>query len=101
MDEKIIMRVLESHSLTGLGVLMHPESAAPELASWPLHTALTVRLRYPDKQEISAIASVEEISRPGQPAKRALLLTQPDAVPPPVGTEVWTSGDEPGWDQLI
>ncbi|WP_126546786.1 hypothetical protein [Hymenobacter amundsenii] len=95
------MRVLESHSLTGLGMLLHPESAAPELANWPLHTALAVRLRYPDKQEISAIASVEEIARPGQPAVRALLLTQPDAVLPPAGTEVWASGNEPSWEQLI
>ena len=97
----MLLRVLESHSLTGLGVLLHPESGGAELADFPLHTALLVRLSYPDKQEISAIASVEEISRPGQPAARALLLTQEGAVPPPAGTEVWASGAEPGWEDLL
>ncbi len=101
MNEKIVLRVSQSHSLTGLGVLLHAEAAAPELADLPLHTVLAVRLRYPDKQEISAIASVEEVARPGQLAARALLLTQPDAVPPPAGTEVWTSEGEPGWAQLM
>ena len=89
MTKSMLFRVRESRTLTGLGVLLQPESAAAELADLPLHTGLEVWLRYPGKQEISAIASVEEVVRAGEPVVRTLLLTQEGAAPPPAGVEVW------------
>ncbi|WP_019949458.1 hypothetical protein [Hymenobacter aerophilus] len=89
MKNKFILQVAESRALTGLGVLLLPAAPPVMLASLALHTSLPVRLVQPDKQEISATASVEEIARAGEPAIRALLLTQEGAAAVPVGTEVW------------
>lgn len=101
MTKILLLRIRESRALTGLGVLLQPESAVVELMDFPLHTALVVRLCYPDKQEISAIASVEEVTRVGQPTVRTLLLTQEDTPPPPAGTEVWWAGAEAQWEDLL
>ena len=92
MKEELLMRVQESRILTGLGILLLPEAPAPQLGPLALHTALPLRLRYPDKQEISATGTVEEIARAGEPLVRTLLLTQEGAEPPPTGTEVWVRG---------
>ena len=101
MNKILLLRVKQSQTLTGLGVLLQPESEGAELAQWPLHTALVVELRYTDKQEISAIGSVEELGRAGQPAVRTLLLTQEGDPSPPAGTEVWWAGAEARWENLL
>ncbi|RSK48521.1 hypothetical protein [Hymenobacter rigui] len=101
MHEKLLFEVVESFSLTGLGILLLPANAAPELQHLALHTALKVQLRLPTGHQIAAIASVEEISRPDVPEIRALLLTQEDAEPVPAGAEVWWSGQEATWDDLF
>lgn len=92
MKQELLMRVRESRVLTGLGVLLLPETTPKKLAQLALHTPLTLRLRYPNKQEISAMASIEEMTRTGEPAIRVLLLTQEGATAVPVGTEVWVMG---------
>ena len=89
MKTIFLLQVAESRMLTGLGMLLLPASPAEILAALDLHTSLEVRLVGPDKQEISATASVEEVTRAGVPAVRALLLTQQGAAAVPVGTEVW------------
>ncbi|SHM08435.1 hypothetical protein [Hymenobacter psychrotolerans] len=101
MKKKLLLRVSESFALTGLGVLLLPESAAAELADLPLHTALALVLRYPDGTEAAAVASVEEIARPGRPETRTLLLTQEGAAAVPLGTEVWWQGETAGWEGLL
>ncbi|MBT9393374.1 hypothetical protein KLP40_09385 [Hymenobacter sp. NST-14] len=101
MKEILLLTVRESRPLTGLGVLLQPESEARVLALWPLHTALLVQLHYPGKQEISTIASVEEVARAGEPGLRSLLLTQENAPLPPIGTEVWWLGEEARWEDLL
>ncbi|SDX75531.1 hypothetical protein [Hymenobacter psychrophilus] len=92
MKTAFLFQVAESRVLTGLGVLLLPAAPAHTLASLALHTSLPVRLIQPDKQEISATASVEEITRTGEPAMRVLLLTQEGATAVPVGTAVWAVG---------
>ncbi|MFD2784152.1 hypothetical protein [Hymenobacter rubripertinctus] len=89
MNTTFLFQVEESRVLTGLGVLLLPASMSEILASLALHTSLSVRLIQPGKQEISATASVEEITRVGEPAMRVLLLTQEGATAVPIGTEVW------------
>lgn len=95
-----LFRVAESFFLTGLGVLLLPDGEGPELYRWPLFTAVRVDLRTPSGQQETVIASVEEITRPGHPATRALLLTQARTEPVPPGTGVWWSGADVGWDEL-
>ncbi|SES90543.1 hypothetical protein [Hymenobacter actinosclerus] len=90
MKTNLLFRVAESRPLTGLGVLLFPAEPPETLGLLELHTSLQLMLVQPDKQEISATASVEEVTRTGQPAVRALLLTQEGAAAVPVGTEVWT-----------
>lgn len=90
MKTTFLFQVEESRVLTGLGVLLRPAAPAQILVSLALHTSLPVRLVQPDKQEISATASVEEITRAGCTAMRVLLLTQQGATAVPIGTEVWT-----------
>ncbi|MBT2558702.1 hypothetical protein J7E24_12965 [Hymenobacter sp. ISL-91] len=92
MKALFLLRVAESRVLTGLGVLLLPAGPPETLASMPLHTSLAVRMVFPDKQEFSATASVEEVARAGEPTVRVLLLTQQDAAVVPVGTEVWAVG---------
>ncbi|NVO84643.1 hypothetical protein [Hymenobacter terrestris] len=92
MKAIFLLRVAESRVLTGLGVLLLPAVPPETLASMQLHTSLAVRMVFPYKQEFSATASVEEVARVGEPAFRALLLTQPSAAVVPVGTEVWLVG---------
>lgn len=101
MQEKKLFEVAESFSLTGLGVLLLPANASPGLLHLPLHTALKVQLRLPTGHRAAAVASVEEVARPGSAAVRALLLTQEAAEPMPPGTEVWGTGEEAGWEELL
>lgn len=89
MKTTFLFQVEESRTLTGLGVLLRPASSPEFLALFDLHTIVRVWLVQPDKQEISTIASVEEVTRAGEPALRVLLLTQEGAAAVPVGTEVW------------
>ncbi|RFP63926.1 hypothetical protein D0N36_16735 [Hymenobacter lapidiphilus] len=91
MKAIFLLRVEKSRVLTGLGVLLLPAAPPEILAALDLHTNLPVQLVYPDKQEFSATASVEEVARAGEPAVRALLLTQQGATAVPAGTEVWAS----------
>jgi hypothetical protein len=54
-----------------------------------------VELAFPDGHREPAVASVEEITRPGETAEgraapeRGLLLTHADAAPVPAGTQVF------------
>jgi hypothetical protein len=102
MEEQLLLRVRESVSLTGLGVLLFPVAETPELSWFTLHTALQLRLRQPSGLEESTVATVEEVTHPGdaeEPSstERVLLLTQEEALAPPVGTEVWWAGEEANW----
>lgn len=101
MTNHLLMRVARSFALPGLGVLLLPETMAPALLSFDLHTALALTLHLPDGAEATTIATVEEISQPDAPETRALLLTQEGAAPVPAGTEVWWAGTEISWDQLV
>ncbi|MDU0370483.1 hypothetical protein ACFPAF_08785 [Hymenobacter endophyticus] len=101
MKEKLLFEVVESFSLTGLGVLLLPANPTLELQNLALHTALKVQLRFPGGRQIAAVASVEEISRPQQAELGALLLTQEGAEPIPAGTEVWWNGQEATWEELL
>lgn len=101
MEEKILFRVLKSFSLPGLGVLLLPENPVADLAQTALHSALRVTLRHLGAGPQAAIATVEEIARPGETATRALLLTQDGAEPVPAGTEVWWSGWAATWEELL
>ncbi|QNH61581.1 hypothetical protein [Hymenobacter sediminicola] len=101
MEKQLLLRVSESIGLTGLGVLLLAESRSEKLESMPLHTSLSLTLRYPDGVESSVVASVEEISRPGTPEARALLLTQGGTDTVPVGTEVWWEGEITEWATQI
>lgn len=94
MTEKLLFRLAKSFSLPGLGILLLPETASPDLAVLALHTHLRLSLRYPGGQQLHIVASVEEIARPDTPETRALLLTAPDAQPVPAGTEVWWDGEQ-------
>ncbi|WBA41843.1 hypothetical protein [Hymenobacter canadensis] len=84
----------KSFSLPGLGILLLPETAPPDLAALALHTHLRLHLRYSDGRQVATIASVEEIAGPDTPETRTLLLTEPDAQPVPAGTEVWWASEE-------
>ncbi|RSK40939.1 hypothetical protein [Hymenobacter perfusus] len=66
-----------------------------------MHTTLRLTLLQPDGERHTATASLEELTRPGEPAIRALLLTQEDAEPVSPGTEVWWTGREATWEELI
>ena len=101
MKKQLLLRVAESVALTGLGVLLLPESGAAELESQPLHTALALTLRYPNGTESAAVATVEEIARPGNAEARTLLLTHDGAGTVPVGTEVWWEGETADWGSLV
>ncbi|MET4107904.1 hypothetical protein [Hymenobacter sp. UYP22] len=101
MKEKLLFEVVESFSLTGLGVLLVPAKPTPELQHLALHTALKVQLRFPGSRQIAAVVSVEEISRSQQAEIRALLLTQEGAGPVSAGTEVWWNGQEATWEELL
>ncbi|GGG52554.1 hypothetical protein [Hymenobacter glacieicola] len=101
MEETLLFRVDKIFSLPGLGLLLLPANAGPELRELALHTALRLTLRYPTGHQETAIATVEEIARTEEPAIRALLLTQERAGPVPTGTEVWWSGAEVGWEELL
>lgn len=100
MKEKMLLRVSESFALPGVGVLLLAEAAAVHLERLPLHTALALVLRHPDGTEAAAVASVEEIARPGRPETRALLLTQEGAGTVPIGTEAWWEGEMAEWGGL-
>ena len=97
MEKKLLLRVTKSFPLTGLGVLLFPDELAADLTSFELHAALALTLCYPDGREEPAVASVEEVARPGTPATHALLLTHEGATPVPVGTEVWWAGEATSW----
>jgi len=100
MEEKLLFRVAKSFFLTGLGVLVLPENPGLELQPFALHTTWRLTLLQPDGERHTAIASLEELTRPNEPATRVLLLTQEKAEPVPVGTEVWWTGQEATWDEL-
>jgi hypothetical protein len=103
MENKLLLHVGESVSLTGLGVLLFPVAAVPELNRFELHTALRLLVRWPSGLEEEAIATVEEVSRPGATEaaplvlERVLLLTHEGASALPTGTEVWWTEEEAGW----
>lgn len=101
MEEKFLFQVDKNFSLPGLGVLLLPTYEVPELLQLALHTALKVTLRYPSGLAQTAIATVEEIARADMPEVRALLLTQEGAAPLPIGTEVWWTGAEASWEELV
>jgi len=92
MKEKLLLRVAESFTLTGLGVLLFPDELATNLTSFELHTALALTLHYPDGHKELAVASVEEVARPEILATRVLLLTHEGTTLVPVSTEVWWAG---------
>jgi hypothetical protein len=100
MEEKMLFRVAKSFFLTGLGVLILPENPVPELQPFALHTSWRLTLAQPDGARRAALASLEELTRPHEPATRVLLLTQENAEPVPAGTEVWWTGREATWDEL-
>ncbi|WP_139924444.1 hypothetical protein [Hymenobacter sp. DG01] len=101
MEEKFLFQVDKNFSLPGLGVLLLPKSGVPELLEVALHTALRVSLRYPTGHAETAIATAEEITRADAPVIRGLLLGQGGAAPVPPGTQVWWTGAEVGWEELI
>ncbi|GAB2790463.1 hypothetical protein HNQ93_003344 [Hymenobacter luteus] len=101
MEEKFLFQVDKNFSLPGLGVLLLPASGVPELQELALHTALRVSLRYPTGPAETALATVEEIARTEMPLIRGLLLTQAGAASGPAGAQVWWTGAEVGWEELL
>lgn len=100
MEEKLLFRVGKSFFLPGLGVLLLPENPVPELQPFALHTTWRLTLIQPGQGRQLAVASLEELTRLGEPATRVLLLTQEAAEPVPAGTEVWWTGREATWEEL-
>ena len=100
MSQKLLLTVTNSLPLTGLGVLLLPEQAEPELLAFELYMQLPVRLLWPDGREQTSTASVEEVFRPVTPgalqnvAVRALMLNQDDAAEVPAGTQVYWQAEK-------
>ena len=80
--------VATSFRVPGLGLLVQASPPAPAwLAAHSLRTALALRLHRPGWPALSVGATIEELTRDGQPAARALLL---DADPEgPMPANAW------------
>jgi hypothetical protein len=73
-------------------MLALPAASALRL-SYPLHTALQVRLLLPTGREQAATATVEEVSHEGNTTSALLVqLQELQALPP--GTEIWLEAEE-------
>ncbi|RYU81587.1 hypothetical protein [Hymenobacter persicinus] len=95
MTSDLLLQVKDSFTLTGLGVLLLPAGSVPALTQLDLHTVWAVEVLWPDGHREAAVASVEEITRPGSSAsggatqERGLLLTHEGAATVPTGTRVF------------
>ena len=87
----LLLRAAATWPLPGLGVLLLPARPTPHLASYPLHTALSVEVAPPGAARYAATATVEEITLDDAPdgPTRALLLDITEAEFLPPGTEIW------------
>ena len=87
----LLLRVATTWPLPGLGLLALPDGLTPRLATYPLHTALSVVAALPDGRRRAAIATVEEITRPDTPGlpARGLLLDFEAVITLLPGTEIW------------
>jgi len=76
MAEPLATLVLEtSFRVPGLGVLAVPTGpTAAGLAAYALHTALAVTLLVEGQPPVALTGTIEELTRDGQPPRRALLL---------------------------
>lgn len=102
--EPPLLTVEKSLFLTGLGMLLLPTGQSPALRSFALHTKFLVTLTFPDGQQQTAPASVEELSRPvagSEPLSYAdayvLLLESAELTAVPAGTTIRWAGaaDDP------
>ncbi|TGE20530.1 hypothetical protein E5K00_21285 [Hymenobacter aquaticus] len=93
MQPTLLLTVESSFVLTGLGVLAR--GPAPALAPYARHTALAVALVWAGGRELTAVATVEEITQPSPTdpsltlTAPALLLQLPEPAELPAGTEIW------------
>jgi hypothetical protein len=86
-----------SFRLPGLGVLAVPTAGpVPDmLAASPLHTALAVTLLAEGQPPQPLTGTVEELTRDGQPPRRALLLDFDPGEPLPGGTRLRLDAELP------
>ncbi len=89
----LLLTVARCLPVPGLGLLLLPAAATPQLAAWPLHTALAVRLRLPDGRTYAATATVEELVAAAAPQRALLLTDSQQPTPPPTGTTVWARAE--------
>jgi hypothetical protein len=85
---QLLLTVAAAHHLPGLGVLALPAAGPPQPWPYPLHTALLVRLVWPEGYQATAPATVEEVSRADHtlPALLVQLEQGPALV---AGTQIW------------
>lgn len=90
MAEPLVTLVLEtSFRVPGLGVLAVPAGpAAAGLAAYALHTALALTLFVAGQPPVALTGTIEELTRDGQPPRRALLLDFDPGGPLPGGTRL-------------
>ncbi|WP_324678585.1 hypothetical protein [Hymenobacter sp. GOD-10R] len=100
MPAQLLMTVDASVRLTGLGLLAVPRNEQSVLRQFVLHTKLLVTLTFPDGQQETMPASVEEMSRQVEaetgPTYRDIyvLLLESELIDDvPVGTEITWVGD--------
>ena len=100
MPAQLLMTVEASFRLTGLGVLAVPRDEQSALRQFALHTKLLVTLTFPDGQQETMPASVEEMSRqveaetgPTYRDSYVLLLESELIDEVPVGTAISWAGE--------
>lgn len=103
MTPELLLIVAESYRLTGLGLLAIGRQPTPLLREFALHTKLEVNLLFPDGRQQSVPASVEEMSRPLEPAgpqapptaltAAVLVLESERLTDLPPDTEIWWMGE--------
>lgn len=76
--------------MPGLGILALP--ASPARLPFPLHSALSVKLKFPAGHSTQAVATVEEVDRNGITFS-GLMLHLDELADVPAGTRIWLNGE--------